>query len=75
MSLVCNNNNDCGNNEDEPTDGSCDRNECKELNGGCTHICVDTPASHYCKCNSGYMLVNKTQCEGKLFSSGLDWKV
>lgn len=68
MSLVCNNINDCGNNEDEPTDGSCNRNECLELNGDCTHTCVDTPASYYCKCNSGYMLVNKTQCEGKLLS-------
>ncbi|KAK4316707.1 hypothetical protein Pmani_012155 [Petrolisthes manimaculis] len=63
MELVCNKNDDCGNGRDEPTDGTCGKNECRELNGGCTHICVDTPAGHFCKCKSGYMIVNKTQCE------------
>lgn len=63
MELVCNNVDDCGNGRDEPTDGTCGKDECQVLNGGCTHTCVDTPAGHYCKCNSGYMIVNKTQCE------------
>lgn len=67
MSQVCNGNIDCENGADEPTDGSCGRNECEELNGGCTHYCEDTRAGHYCKCKPGYMLVNSTQCEGIVF--------
>ena len=26
------------------------------LNGGCQHICVNTPGSYYCKCFDGYTL-------------------
>ncbi|XP_045126061.1 low-density lipoprotein receptor-like isoform X5 [Portunus trituberculatus] len=63
MQLVCNGNDDCGNSKDEPTDGTCGRNECENYNGGCSQVCVDTPAGHYCKCNKGFMLINSTQCD------------
>ncbi|KAG0726660.1 Very low-density lipoprotein receptor [Chionoecetes opilio] len=63
MELVCNGNDDCGNAKDEPTDGTCGKDECENYNGGCSQICMDTPAGHYCKCNKGFMLMNGTQCE------------
>eukprot|EP00457_Paulinella_chromatophora_P001001 gb/GEZN01001003.1/.p1 GENE.gb/GEZN01001003.1/~~gb/GEZN01001003.1/.p1 ORF type:complete len:954 (-),score=80.00 gb/GEZN01001003.1/:491-3352(-) len=37
--------------------GSCiDTDECREENGDCEHICVNTPGSYYCTCNAGYHL-------------------
>ncbi|XP_071523336.1 low-density lipoprotein receptor-like isoform X1 [Panulirus ornatus] len=63
MSVVCNGVDDCGNSADEPKDGTCGRNECEDNNGGCAQLCVDTRAGHYCKCKSGFMLDNGTQCE------------
>lgn len=63
MELVCNGNDDCGNNADEPTDGKCGRDECKDDNGGCQQHCTDTRADHFCSCDKGYSLFNKTKCE------------
>ncbi|KAK7085741.1 hypothetical protein SK128_012854, partial [Halocaridina rubra] len=63
MELVCNGNYDCESKADEPEDGSCDKNECLDNNGGCAQMCVDTRAGHFCKCKKGYMLINGTQCE------------
>lgn len=31
-------------------------NECLQLNGGCDHNCVDTIATYYCTCKTGYSL-------------------
>lgn len=47
------------------------------LNGGCHHICVNTPASFHCACNPGYTGIgsDSVQCEGMLqakFASGLN---
>ena len=61
---MCNGDDDCGNNEDEPTDGLCERNECEVNNGGCAHNCTDTKGGYYCSCRDGFMLVNNTMCEG-----------
>ena len=30
--------------------------ECQVMNGGCYHICVNTPGGYHCSCNSGYWL-------------------
>lgn len=71
MSQVCDKKPDCPDHEDEP-EGRCGKNECHENNGGCSQICVDTPASFYCDCNPGYKLVDNRTCKGnginKLFS-------
>ena len=43
-----------------------DRNECLIENGGCHHVCLNTPGSHVCKCDKGYRLhTNSTACVGK----------
>ena len=44
-----------------------DIDECQTQNGGCTHQCINTPGSHYCKCREGATmgLDNKT-CQGKV---------
>jgi len=37
--------------------GKCaDKNECRDLNGGCAHICANTPGSFLCSCHIGYQL-------------------
>lgn len=51
-SKVCDGKVDCPDSQDEPV-GRCHENECKSRNGGCDHICVDTPASYYCECRKG----------------------
>lgn len=66
MALVCNGKDDCGNSKDELEEDLCNRNECLEFNGGCSQLCVDTKAGHYCTCKQGFMLVDGTQCRGKL---------
>jgi hypothetical protein len=64
MSKVCDLHPDCANYEDEPHD-KCGVNECLTNNGGCSHICVDTPTSYHCQCRPGYELIDDHSCDGK----------
>ena len=49
-----------------------DINECETQNGGCTHQCINTPGSHYCKCREGTtMNIDNKTCHGKLFLTHL----
>jgi Coagulation Factor Xa inhibitory site len=42
-----------------------DINECSEKNGGCNHICNNTPGSYHCSCNNGcYMERDGRTCTG-----------
>lgn len=61
LSKVCDKKQDCPAAEDEPID-KCGRNECKSNNGGCSHICVDTPAGFYCDCEKGFELKDNRTC-------------
>lgn len=61
LSKVCDKKQDCPAAEDEPID-KCGRNECKSNNGGCSHICVDTPAGFYCDCDKGLELKDNRTC-------------
>lgn len=39
--------------------------ECRNNNGGCEQICVDTIGGHRCSCHPGYELKsNNKDCEG-----------
>lgn len=49
---VCDTKVDCPGGQDEPKNG-CSIDECKVANGGCEHICVNTPAGFYCDCHKG----------------------
>ena len=42
-----------------------DINECNSNNGGCEHICTNTPGSRQCSCRSGYS-VSGTRCIGMI---------
>ena len=50
--------NGCLRHEGGPTGHICvsDENECLTNNGGCAHICTNTPGSWICSCKSGYAL-------------------
>lgn len=61
MSDVCDGTNDCPDGEDEPA-GKCGVNECIINNGGCDHLCIDTPVGFHCACHKGYKLVNNSTC-------------
>ena len=42
-----------------------DINECQTSNGGCQHICVNTPGSRQCLCRTGYTLASDGRtCNG-----------
>eukprot|EP00092_Neocalanus_flemingeri_P041600 GFUD01045305.1.p1 GENE.GFUD01045305.1~~GFUD01045305.1.p1 ORF type:complete len:884 (+),score=164.86 GFUD01045305.1:115-2766(+) len=56
---VCDRVNDCGNWEDED---SCHYDECQDNNGGCDHICTDTPGSFFCDCREGFRLSGNSTC-------------
>ncbi|KAG9350736.1 hypothetical protein JZ751_024625 [Albula glossodonta] len=56
----CDHSEDCTDGSDEE---ECDRNECLENNGGCSHICVDEPLGFVCACPSGMKLLQDTRCE------------
>lgn len=61
LDRVCDFNNDCGNWEDEPQE-RCQKNECQEDNGGCDHICVDTPGGFFCDCRGGFQQSGNSSC-------------
>ncbi|XP_048108831.1 low-density lipoprotein receptor-related protein 8-like isoform X1 [Alosa alosa] len=56
----CDHSEDCADRSDEQ---DCDKNECEENNGGCSHLCLDQPMGVLCDCPPGMMLVGDTQCE------------
>ncbi|XP_062714840.1 low-density lipoprotein receptor isoform X4 [Aedes albopictus] len=62
LSKVCDKKPDCPEFQDEPND-KCGKNECLENNGGCSHLCVDTPAGFYCDCKPGFKLIGNRTCE------------
>nr|CAL47126.1 lipophorin receptor [Blattella germanica] len=62
IAKVCDKKPDCPNWEDEPTD-KCGKNECKENNGGCSQLCVDTPGGYYCDCRRGFKLMDNRTCD------------
>lgn len=70
MEKVCDRHADCPNSEDEPVQ-KCGINECLVDNGGCTHLCVDTPTSFHCQCRPGYRLVDNYTCDGKFITESL----
>ena len=42
--------------------------DCRFNNGNCSHRCINTLGSYYCKCNSGYeLLPDKHTCEGNVY--------
>ena len=61
---VCDYMNDCGDWEDEPQEG-CHADECQEDNGGCDHVCSDTPGGYFCSCKEGYQLSGNSSCVGQ----------
>ena len=44
---------------------SSDIDECLTSNGGCQHICMNTPGSRQCQCRTGYILASDGRsCKG-----------
>ena len=44
--------------------GCYDLNECNTSNGGCDHICTNTPGNFQCSCDEGYYLLeDQVSCE------------
>uniref|UniRef100_A0A182NMV1 EGF-like domain-containing protein n=1 Tax=Anopheles dirus TaxID=7168 RepID=A0A182NMV1_9DIPT len=61
LAKVCDKNPDCPEFQDEPAD-KCGKNECLQSNGGCSQLCVDTPAGFYCDCKPGFKLADNRTC-------------
>ncbi|XP_053681178.1 low-density lipoprotein receptor 2-like [Anopheles nili] len=61
LAKVCDKKPDCPEFQDEPAD-KCGKNECLESNGGCSQLCVDTPAGFYCDCKPGFKLADNRTC-------------
>lgn len=59
---MCDGINDCSNGEDERVE-LCGIDECREKNGGCEHLCVNTREGYHCQCRNGYRLTRKFNCE------------
>ena len=44
-----------------------DIDECRDNNGTCSHVCMNTEGSYHCDCFTGYALhPNNHDCEGQL---------
>ena len=51
----------------EPEPFSLDVDECKDSNGGCHHLCTNTPGNFSCSCERGFKLLEDSlTCEGQL---------
>lgn len=59
---VCDRINDCGAWEDEPHTCFLAVPKCQADNGGCNHLCVETPDSFFCDCKTGYKLQGNSTC-------------
>ncbi|XP_007909403.1 very low-density lipoprotein receptor isoform X2 [Callorhinchus milii] len=57
---VCDNYADCSDKSDE---ANCNRNECLEKNGRCSHICRNLPLGYECDCPAGLELINHFICD------------
>lgn len=44
-----------------------DVNECLFVNGGCDDICVNTPGSFQCQCQTGQSLNANGRCSGRYY--------
>ncbi|XP_078054169.1 very low-density lipoprotein receptor-like isoform X1 [Mustelus asterias] len=60
LESACDNYSDCTDGSDEV---NCNRNECLEDNGKCSHYCWDLPLGYECACPNGFELINHFICD------------
>ncbi|CAG5126006.1 unnamed protein product, partial [Candidula unifasciata] len=58
--LVCNGSPDCPEGHDESP--VCNSDSCQQENGGCSHVCIQTPRGAECKCPRGQELNGTKTC-------------
>ena len=53
-----------------PDNHTCvDIDECAQNNGGCSHICLNTPGSAFCLCPEGFYLTEDWKtCQGRSYT-------